>query len=66
MVKTRPIAEIELAHFSVHTYLVSEQIGDNILKHLQLTARIAIAETCLAYLLGVRQRPYYTLLPSVT
>ena len=43
--------EIQLAHFSVQTYLVSKQVEDIIVKDLPSTARRMITEICLTYLL---------------
>ena len=58
------ITEIQLAHFSVQTYLVSEQIKDKMVKHLQSTARATIVETCVAYLLELDSMPIKQLCSS--
>ena len=44
--------EIQLVHFSVQTYLVSDNVQQTFAEDLrEPTARAAVAETCLAYLL---------------
>ena len=47
----KTMREVQLAHFSVQTYLVSEQVEDPVVKRIQATARATITEICLAYLL---------------
>lgn len=51
------IREIQLAHFSVQAYLVSGKVEGTFAADLQEpTARAAIAETCLAYILELDDR----------
>ncbi|RYP68914.1 hypothetical protein DL771_006403 [Monosporascus sp. 5C6A] len=46
------ITEIQLSHFSVKEWLVSDQLETNLSEHLKETAaRATMAEVCLAYLL---------------
>ncbi len=60
----KAIREIQLAHFSVQTYLVSEQAEDTAVKHIQTTARATITEICVAYLLELDNLPIQQLCAS--
>ena len=51
------IREIQLTHFSIQIYLLSSKVKDTFAADLQEpTARVAIAETCLAYLLELEDK----------
>lgn len=46
----KTVTEIQLAHFSVKEYLVSDRLKTDIAKYLEeIAARASIAEVCLAY-----------------
>ncbi|KAH8882915.1 purine and uridine phosphorylase [Thozetella sp. PMI_491] len=57
----KPARVIQLAHFSVQTYLLSEHVDDAIIKNIQATRREPIAEICLTYLLEIDILPIHIL-----
>ncbi len=55
--KDRAIMELQLAHFSVQTYLLSEEVEGTIAKSIQATAISTITKIYLAYLLELDSLP---------